>query len=167
MKNFFAFCLVLTFLALPLFAQEQANASLPKNTVVFGYTGPVLGYNLAYERRIGERFALSLEMFGSIDWTTEEDDSYRVRSLHFGVLPRVRYYAWRGLFADVGAGYGDAAVFDAKPHGDGLALSAGMGYRFDFSSPGGFVIVPSVALEAIPQLPSLYGRFNLSFGFSW
>jgi hypothetical protein len=68
----------------------------------------------------------------------------------FGITVTGRYYFWKGLYGELGLGYGwGSGTDDWFYHINGFMIAPAVGFKIDFDEPGGFFICPMLSVPFI------------------
>jgi hypothetical protein len=127
-----------------LFAQDQRN----------WISGEVslLGGGARYEFMLNEKFSVGATVFFQ---------SFFLFWNSLGINATGRFYFWKGLYAEVGAGYGTiTGTEDYTSPGsswthtfayvvNGFMLTPAIGWKIDVGNPGGFFINPMVGVPLV------------------
>jgi quinol-cytochrome oxidoreductase complex cytochrome b subunit len=153
-----------------VFAQEEGGGGSG------GYSGiqhwisgeaSLLGAGVRYEYMLNEKFSIGANVFFN---------SFFLLWNSLGVNVTGRYYFWRGLYGELGLGYGwlsgtgtytgtqTSYRYDSNwnlvPYTsnfsapasyqiNGVMIAPAVGYKIDFSDPGGFFICPMFSLPVV------------------
>ncbi|GAB6390859.1 MAG: hypothetical protein MdMp014T_0232 [Treponematales bacterium] len=139
-----------------LFAAGAGSLFAGGNTVFLGVNG--FGLTAAYERALTGRFSLAGEatmamVYGSV-MPVYDDGAVMLGGLFSaGFLEvRGRFYPFaRRFFVDLGLGYGVMGSISTQI--SGVLVSPGLGWKFDPSEAGGFVIDLCVCSDWLIGLP--------------
>jgi len=134
------FVLVLIFAAIVaggVFADWPATATWGGTKNHISGTAGLLEGGAAYERFLTDKWSIGADIYFAWSfffWT------------HIEVGGFGRYYIWNGLFAEMGLGFHrySAGVLFGTSTITGVAISPGIGFKFDPGKPGGFFVEPGI-----------------------